>query len=152
MHLGNNAPKPAFRLCYGIPMALNPFLTRVANSVHAFRDCDRERPLTLASLEVFLAVALNPAASLDEIEKATGLSQTMVSRTIATLTEAKAFEKPGMGLIEAVTDPRKRNTKRLFLTAKGRTVAEDMALGAAFETLTPQQWLDRLTPLRIGTR
>lgn len=65
-------------------------------------------------MEVFLAVALNPAASPDEIEKATGRSQSTVSRTIATLAEAKLFRKPGMGLIEAVTDPRKRDTKRLF--------------------------------------
>ena len=31
---------------------------------------------------------------------------------------------------------------RLFLTEKGRSVAEAMALGAGFETLTPQEWID----------
>jgi len=76
---------------------------------------------SLKTISVFLHVAMNPGSNSEEIQKATGLSQTDVSRHTIELSRINRLKKPGYNFIYAKSDPFNRRRKIYILTKKGET-------------------------------
>ena len=78
---------------------------------------DPEFPLQWAL--VFLQIAQNEGASLKDIAEETGISMSVMSRTIGALSNYRRMGKPyGIVLVKMAKDDRRR--KELFLSAKGK--------------------------------
>lgn len=82
----------------------------------------RDHPeIGIASAQILLLVADRPDLSLREIAEACDLAPATNSRLLAQLSAWQAFEKPGLGLIEMIDDPRERRRKIVRLTPAGQT-------------------------------
>jgi DNA-binding MarR family transcriptional regulator len=82
--------------------------------------------LEAATLQVFFLIAANPGIRMKEIEKATSLSPSAVSRNVLALSE-RSWKKgpdgkfgPGLDLIVTASDPFDPRAKVATLTPKGR--------------------------------
>lgn len=77
--------------------------------------------MPMQQAEILLQIASNPkGAPMSELEKKIGISQASVSRNIAALSRFHRLGKPGLGLVEAVIDPREPRRRLVFLTAEGK--------------------------------
>ena len=76
-----------------------------------------------ATIQVFLAIALEPGISGKELLDRVGISQSAVSRHLSILGEHSWRGGEGLGLIEVIEDLEDRRNKIAFLTPKGRTLA-----------------------------
>ena len=84
---------------------------------------DSEFPLQWAI--VFLEIAKNEGAALKDIAEQTGISMSVMSRTIGALSNYRRMGKPyGIVVVKQAKDDRRR--KELFLSAKGKRLAEKL--------------------------
>lgn len=89
-----------------------------------FTTVDPEFPLQWGI--VFLEIAQNEGASLKDIAEATGISMSVMSRTIGALSNYRRMGKPyGIVTVKSAKDDRRR--KELFLSAKGKRLAEKLS-------------------------
>ena len=85
---------------------------------------DAEFPLQWAL--VFIEIAKNEGAALKDISEETGISMSVMSRTIGALSNYRRMGKPyGLVLVKFAKDDRRR--KELYLSAKGKRLAETIA-------------------------
>jgi DNA-binding MarR family transcriptional regulator len=103
-------------------MAINK-LVKLQNALNEFAAIDAEFPLQWAL--VFLEIAQNEGASLKDIAEETGISMSVMSRTIGALSNYRRMGKPyGVILVKSAKDDRRR--KELFLSAKGKKLLEKL--------------------------
>lgn len=82
---------------------------------------DPEFPLQWAL--VFLEISLDEGASLKDMADRTGISMSVMSRTIGALSNYRRMGKPyGLVLVRHAKDDRRR--KELYLSARGRRLAD----------------------------
>jgi|TARA_B100000949_G_C14224503_1_gene426080 DNA-binding MarR family transcriptional regulator len=103
-------------------MAINK-LIKLQNALNEFAEVDTEFPLQWAI--VFLEIAQNEGAALKDIAEETGISMSVMSRTIGALSNYRRMGKPyGVILVKPAKDDRRR--KELFLSAKGKKLLEKL--------------------------
>jgi DNA-binding MarR family transcriptional regulator len=74
---------------------------------------------------VFAEIAMEEGISLKDVADRTGISMSVMSRTIGALSNARRMGKPyGLVVVKAAKDDRRR--KELFLSAKGKKLAEKL--------------------------
>jgi DNA-binding MarR family transcriptional regulator len=124
--------------------ATNPNL-RIATALQvlllAWQEQTGERETPIQQVLTFAAVAgSSEAVPMGDLIDTTGVSQSSVSRNVATLGPGISPSQPGYGLMEAYEDPYYRRRKLVRLTAKGTKLRDHM-----------QAVLDRLlSPRRVS--
>lgn len=99
-------------------------LTKLQKSLTVLTTVDAEFPLQWAI--VFLEIAANEGASLKDIAEKTGISMSVMSRTIGALSNARRMGKPyGIILVKMAKEDKRR--KELYLSAKGKKLLEKLA-------------------------
>lgn len=99
-------------------------LQKLSNALEVLAQIDPEFPLQWAI--VFLVIAENEGVSLKDVSEVTGISMSVMSRTIGALSNARRMGKPyGIILVKMAKDDRRR--KELFLSAKGRKLLEKLS-------------------------
>lgn len=74
---------------------------------------------------VFLEIASEEGVSLKDVAERTGISMSVMSRTIGALSNARRMGKPyGLVIVKLAKDDRRR--KELFLSAKGKKLIEKL--------------------------
>lgn len=92
-------------------------LNKFNKILDALAEVDPEFPIQWAS--VFSHIALDEGCSLKDISERTGISMSVMSRTIGALSNYRRMGKPyGLVLVKSAKDDRRR--KELFLSAKGK--------------------------------
>lgn len=103
-------------------MAMNK-LDKFQKALKELASVDTEFPLQWAL--VFLTIADNEGAALKDISEQTGISMSVMSRTIGALSNSRRMGKPyGIVLVKMAKDDRRR--KELFLSAKGKRLLEKL--------------------------
>jgi DNA-binding MarR family transcriptional regulator len=103
-------------------MATNK-LDKLQKALTELTSIDPEFPIQWAL--VFLAIANNEGAALKDIAEETGISMSVMSRTIGALSNARRMGKPyGIVIVKMAKDDRRR--KELFLSAKGKRLLEKL--------------------------
>lgn len=98
-------------------------MAKLQNVLEVFGEIDPEFPLQWAI--VFLEIAQNEGASLKDVAEETGISMSVMSRTIGALSNYRRMGKPyGIVLVKSAKDDRRR--KELFLSAKGRKLLDKL--------------------------
>jgi DNA-binding MarR family transcriptional regulator len=92
-------------------------LRMLASALEPFRTIRDALPLQYA--QTFLAVALEPGATVNEISEATGITPAMTSRQLSDLGEINRYHRPGYGLVETKSDIMDRRFNRSRLTPAG---------------------------------
>lgn len=101
-------------------------LRRLLSALELFRVAGgRDHPIQL--LVTYLYVADHDGCQQGALKKATGMSEASVSRCLDWLSTTHRSGKPGLDLIKREVDPDYWKRYRLFLTDKGRRVADLMA-------------------------
>ncbi len=95
-------------------------MTRFKNLLGALIAIDLEFPLLWAL--VFAEIAMHEGASLREIANRTGISMSVMSRTIGALSNTRRMGKP-YGLVVVKPSKEDRRQKELYLSAKGKALA-----------------------------
>jgi DNA-binding MarR family transcriptional regulator len=86
-------------------------------------NVDPEFPIAWAL--VFLTIAQNEGAALKDIAEETGISMSVMSRTIGALSNARRMGKPyGIVIVKMAKDDKRR--KELYLSAKGKRLIEKL--------------------------
>ncbi|HPF79061.1 MAG TPA: MarR family transcriptional regulator [Alphaproteobacteria bacterium] len=99
-------------------------LVKLQTVLNELTTVDPEFPLQWAL--VFLEIAQNEGAALKDIAEETGISMSVMSRTIGALSNYRRMGKPyGIITVKAAKDDRRR--KELFLSAKGKKLIERLA-------------------------
>ena len=99
-------------------------LTKLQNSLNVLTAIDPEFPIQWAI--VFLEIAANEGAALKDIAEETGISMSVMSRTIGALSNARRMGKPyGIVLVKLAKDDKRR--KELYLSAKGKRLLEKLS-------------------------
>lgn len=99
-------------------------LIKLQNVLTELTAIDPEFPLQWAL--VFLAIAQNEGAALKDIAEETGISMSVMSRTIGALSNYRRMGKPyGVVLVKLAKDDRRR--KELYLSAKGKRLLEKLS-------------------------
>lgn len=93
------------------------------------RTCTGVPDLSASWVQVLLLIAETPAQPLSWIERESGLRTSSAQRVLLALGQTDRFGKPGLDLIEDITDPRHGARKLYFLTVKGRSLMAEV-LGA----------------------
>ena len=70
-------------------------------------------------IAVYLHIMSKPGITMKELERATGLSSTAVSRNVLALSETFKAGEPGFDLVETYDDPQDRRNKRVRPKTKG---------------------------------
>jgi DNA-binding MarR family transcriptional regulator len=97
-------------------------LRTLANAISAFRDLDQE--IQAQTMLTFLCVAESPdPIGMRDLQTRLGVASSSTSRNVAALSKHQRVGKAGHDLVEAFEDPADRRSKRVRLTAKGRTFA-----------------------------
>lgn len=78
------------------------------------------------ALQITLEIAQHPGITMKELMDASGIALGSVSRNLMALGEWHRSDMPGLGLVEAVDDPREYRRKAAFLTKKGRKFVSDL--------------------------
>ena len=88
-----------------------------------FTHIDPEFPMSWAI--VFLTIAQNEGASLKFVAEETGMSMSVMSRTVGALSKTRRMGRPyGIILVKQAKDDRR--SKELFLSAKGKRLVEKL--------------------------
>jgi len=99
-------------------------LTKIQNVLLELAKIDTEFPLQWAL--VFIEIVKNEGTSLKDISETTGISMSVMSRTIGALSNYRRMGKPyGLVLVKFAKDDRRR--KELYLSKKGKKLAEALA-------------------------
>lgn len=105
--------------------------------------------LPAAWICVLLLVAEQEAQPLSWIERESGLSLSTVQRTLLALGSTDRYGKPGLDLIERISDPRHATKKIYFLTPSGKALIAKVVTvltgdqAAAFDKPTAKEYLAR---------
>ncbi len=92
-------------------------LKKFDNLLDALGSIDPEFPIQWAS--VFSYIAQNEGCALKDISDDTGISMSVMSRTIGALSNYRRMGKPyGLVLVKTAKDDKRR--KELFLSTKGK--------------------------------
>jgi DNA-binding MarR family transcriptional regulator len=78
------------------------------------------------TLHTFLLVAQSPGISMQDLNAKLELSSSATSRNVSSLSFQKQYEVVGLGLVEALEDPKDRRIKRVWLTPKGQAFAKSL--------------------------
>ncbi len=98
-------------------------LNQLQKVLNELTTIDAEFPLQWAI--VFLRIAQDEGASLKDIADQTGISMSVMSRTIGALSNYRRMGKPyGIVTVKMAKDDRRR--KELFLSAKGKRLIEKL--------------------------
>ncbi len=98
-------------------------LEKLQSALLELTQIDPEFPIAWAI--VFLTIAQNEGASLKDIAEETGISMSVMSRTIGALSNTRRMGKPyGIIIVKMAKDDRRR--KELFLSAKGKRLLEKL--------------------------
>lgn len=96
-------------------------LAKIHKILEEFTNVDSEFPMQWAI--VFLFIAQNEGAALKDVAEETGISMSVMSRTIGALSNYRRMGKPyGIVLVKDAKDDRRR--KELFLSAKGKRLLD----------------------------
>lgn len=91
--------------------------------LHEFGTVDPEFPLQWAI--VFLEISKDEGCSLKDVSERTGISMSVMSRTIGALSNYRRMGKPyKLVLVKLAKDDRRR--KELFLSAKGKSLLQKL--------------------------
>ena len=92
-------------------------IEKLQNVLTEFTSIDTEFPLQWAM--VFLEIANDEGCALKDVAERTGISMSVMSRTIGALSNYRRMGKPyGVIVVKMAKDDRRR--KELFLSAKGK--------------------------------
>jgi DNA-binding MarR family transcriptional regulator len=119
----------------------NPAL-KVASVIKLFRALSGDMQMQQA--DVLLQVVLRPGLTMNDLSKATGLSQSAVSRNVLALSKYYKLGQPGMNLVEAVVDPREPRRRVVFLTTEGKTFVTKL-----LRNIDPSFSIDKDTDARV---
>lgn len=102
---------------------------RALRSLLAALSCVRELDPDVPATQVtcFLWVALNEGRTQVDLRQSLGLPSSTSSRSLAALSKVHRLGKPGLDLIEWVENPEDRRAKLLYLSPKGKALAEKIA-------------------------
>ena len=101
----------------------SPKLEKLQHILADLTDIDPEFPLSWAL--VFVEIAQNEGAALKDIAEQTGISMSVMSRTVGALSNARRMGKPyGLITVRLAKDDRRR--KELFLSPRGKKLAEGL--------------------------
>lgn len=89
-----------------------------------FRKLDPDMPTQLAA--TFLTIANEEGVTMKTIGDRLGISQSSCSRHVSILSKRYSIDKLGHDLVYAIEDPAERRRKIVFLTPKGKRVAESL--------------------------
>ncbi|WP_085025261.1 MarR family winged helix-turn-helix transcriptional regulator [Ensifer aridi] len=102
------------------PAADNKTARRLLSFIEEFRKLNPN--IQAGQIAVFLHIMAKPGITMKELEKATGLSSTAVSRNVLALSEWYKADVPGYDLVETFDDPHDRRNKRVRAKQKGQRV------------------------------
>lgn len=98
-------------------------IIKLQNALVELTEIDPEFPIQWAI--TFLEIAQNEGASLKDISDETGISMSVMSRTIGALSNYRRMGKPyGIITVKAAKDDGRR--KELFLSKKGKKLLSDL--------------------------
>lgn len=101
-------------------------ISKLQGVLSELTSIDSEFPLQWAI--VFLEIAQNEGAALKDIAEETGISMSVMSRTIGALSNYRRMGKPyGIVVVKQAKDDKRR--KELFLSAKGKRLLEKLVKG-----------------------
>lgn len=99
----------------------NKKMSKLQNILQELIAIDPEFPIQWVT--VFAEIASEEGISLKDISDRTGISMSVMSRTIGALSNARRMGKPyGLVTVKHARDDRRR--KELFLSAKGKKLVE----------------------------
>jgi DNA-binding MarR family transcriptional regulator len=99
-------------------------LVALSNAINQFRDPATGSPMPMIMVRAFLAVAQRDRVTVQDVSKATGITQSAVSRQLSDLAGKNRNGGAGLGLV----DQRIEGTATLnSLTPKGQILARRMA-------------------------
>jgi DNA-binding MarR family transcriptional regulator len=78
--------------------------------------------LPLQYAQTFLAVALEPDSTINELSEATGVTPAATSRQVSDLGNTNRYHRPGYGLVETRPDIMDRRFNRSRLTPAGHAM------------------------------
>lgn len=113
-----------------------------ARFIRVLRTISPDMPMQQA--EVLIAIANKPGITMSDLAKRTGLSQSSISRNIAALSKFHRIGKPGLDLVEAVTDPRETRRRLVYLTTNGK-----MHVTKLFRVFDENYSIDKDTDARL---
>ncbi len=100
---------------------LNPKLTKLTKLLEELTNVDPDFPISWAL--AFIDIAQHEGCALKDVADRTGMSMSVMSRTIGALSNARRMGKPyGLVLVKSAKDDKRR--KELFLSAKGKKLIE----------------------------
>jgi DNA-binding MarR family transcriptional regulator len=101
----------------------NKKLKKLQNILQELIAIDPEFPIQWVT--VFAEIAGEEGISLKDVSDRTGISMSVMSRTIGALSNARRMGKPyGLVVVKHAKDDRRR--KELFLSAKGKKLVEKL--------------------------
>lgn len=103
-------------------------LSEAITIVRIFKQLDQY--MTAQAMEIFLQVALDEGLSIVDIEKRLTVNRATASRSVQYFTDLYKPGQPGLGLMRTVKHPQDRRMKEVYLTSKGKTLAEVIAAAA----------------------
>ncbi len=112
-------------------MAHGKEIAALVKVLEVLREKDAEFPIQMA--HTLLCIAQRPGMTMQDIAKATKLSQSAASRNVQTLGKWRRDGRPGYDLVEDAADPHDTRRKIVFLSPKGRELVGEL-LGAAAQT------------------
>lgn len=92
-------------------------LDNLLEVMELIRRHDPEMPAQ--TLSTLLLVAGNPGISMQKLAETLNIASSSTSRNVSALSKWKAFQKPGLDLVEAIDNPQNRREKLVSLTPKG---------------------------------
>lgn len=98
-------------------------MIKLQNALLELTEIDPEFPIQWAI--TFLEIAQNEGASLKDIAEETGISMSVMSRTIGALANYRRMGKPyGIVSVRSAKDDKRR--KELYLTKKGQKLLDSL--------------------------
>lgn len=99
-------------------------LRSIFTLISKFRELEPDMPMTQAIC--FLWVCLHEGRTQVELRQALDMPSATSSRNLAALSKIHRLGKPGLNLIEWVENPDDRRAKLLYLTRRGKAIAETL--------------------------
>lgn len=98
--------------------------SKVIRLFEEFRKFDSGMPIQTAI--TFCMVANNEGISMKELQEKMGYSQSSCHRNVTALCKYDRFNKPAHDLLYKADDPMEHRRKLVFMTPKGKRVAETL--------------------------
>ena len=121
---------------------LNEAYSNAQRFIRLLREQQSDMPMQMT--DVLLVIARRPGLTMAELSEEVDLAQSSCSRNVATLSEYHRLGKPGLGLVEAIIDPREPRRRAIFLTQKGKVFVTQL-----MRVLDPDFSFDRDTDARV---